>query len=206
MISRQFNCKCTAGKTLLGTMLLCLAALVADAEAGKDRFPDFPLVEEAVRHHLEGLDTYQPKGLISRGDVKPIFKELETMGWKVADRKEILDRLLPDNNYIVKLLRTKRGKWFASKICVYPNAYDRFDRMARMPYGQNACIRLVHHPRGYIMLRYMTQASGGEILGTYLENTATGRDFNKPTGRIYTIAALITTLKKSYEEAKRERR
>ncbi len=202
MIPRQAANKHLTVSAALGLTLLCWAIPATDAEARGKRLPDFPLIEQTVVRHFKGLSTYQPDGLISRGDVQPIFKELETIGWKVAERKEILDRVLPDNDYIVKLLRTSRGKWFASKICKYPHGYDRFDRMARMPYGKNACLRLVHHPKGYIMIRYMTEASGGQILGTYLSNCQTGRDFNKPTGRIYTVKALIAELKKSYEKAK----
>jgi hypothetical protein len=38
-------------------------------------------------------------------------------------------------------------------------------------------------------------------MGKMLGVTSTGRDFNKPTGRIYTVAGLIQQLRPRYDES-----
>lgn len=57
---------------------------------------------------------------------------------------------------------------------------------------------LARGPDGAKLIHYMTQTSWGEQLGRQLEHTRQGRDFNQPTGRIYTLADLQRRLAESY--------
>jgi len=47
----------------------------------------------------------------------------------------------------------------------------------------------------------MTTTSGGKELGKLLSNNPRTRNFNKPTGRIYTAAMLIARLEESHTAA-----
>ena len=48
------------------------------------------------------------------------------------------------------------------------------------------------------MFAYMVTAPGGQVLGQQLSNTKEGRDFNKPTGHIYTAEQLLKRLSESH--------
>ena len=56
----------------------------------------------------------------------------------------------------------------------------------------------VTDPDGYKLFEYMTTSKGGKALGEQLSNSRRGRNFNKPTGRIYTAKGLIERLKLSH--------
>ena len=48
------------------------------------------------------------------------------------------------------------------------------------------------------MIEAMTTTKRGYKLGQRLSNAPKGKNFNKPTGRIYTESALTTRLKESF--------
>jgi hypothetical protein len=68
-----------------------------------------------------------------------------------------------------------------------------------MPYGQQQIADLIRSPDGYKIFEYMTTTQGGRNLGGMLSQGVNGRDFNSPTGRIYTEVELLKRLKKSYD-------
>jgi hypothetical protein len=84
---------------------------------------------------------------------------------------------------------------------VYPNGYDRIDRLSRLPLGQQTVRDLIRGPGGEKMVAYMTTASGGKELGKMLSNDPQGKQFNAPTGRIYTVAMLLDRMKQSQAAA-----
>ncbi len=84
----------------------------------------------------------------------------------------------------------------------YPEGYDRLDRMVRLPRGEIFTEDLIHNPGGYQMVEYMATAQGGIEMGKMLSETPKGKNFNQPTGRIYTAEQLIARVKKSYAVAK----
>ena len=65
------------------------------------------------------------------------------MGWLVTDQKEILAQILPDNDYMVTQLRTKKGRVFMADLSKTPDAYDRLERFLRLPLSKRnfaACL------------------------------------------------------------------
>ena len=111
---------------------------------------------------------------------------------------------LPDyqpGGLIVRSEVQQAGRKFMSQIARYPDAYDRLDRFSRLPRGQRMVGDLIRGPGGYKMIEYMTETPGGEFLGKQLSKAPDGRDFNAPTGRIYTVKMLQSRLKQSYAEA-----
>ena len=77
------------------------------------------------------------------------------------------------------------------------DAYDRLDRLSRLPHGQQTVRDLIRGPDGYKMIEYMTTAPGGKELGNQLSNAPQGKDFNAATGRIYTAEKLLLRLEQS---------
>ena len=87
-------------------------------------------------------------------DVAPLFKKLDKLGWKVADEKQIIGRVLSDNHSLVKQLRPLKGKKFMGQVSKSPAAYDRLDRLSKMPYGKRRVRELIDTPGGHKLIEY----------------------------------------------------
>ena len=127
------------------------------------------------------------------------------MGWTVTDRRIILSLVPDDSEFLIRQLRSHSGRSFMSRVSSYSNAYDRLDRLTRLPHGRQTMHDLIHGVGGEKMIEYMTTTPGGKNLGKQLSNAPKGRDFNQPTGRIYTAKMLLGRLQKSYAAAKEAR-
>ncbi|MBN1908577.1 MAG: hypothetical protein JW818_02465 [Pirellulales bacterium] len=168
------------------------------AKAKKDKLPSFAQVEEVVLRYFDSLPGYQPGGILARSEVEPVFDQLKMLGWRVVDAKAMLARVPADQDFLVQQLRTKKGRKFAAKIAGYPGGYDRIDRLTRIPNGRKLLSDLIRGKGGYELIEYMTSSQGGKNLGKLLGNVPKGADFNKPTGRIYTVKDLLAELKTRY--------
>jgi len=168
---------------------------------GNPSLPKFDEIEKAVEKHFESQRGYKSGDLLTSKDTPAVFKKLESLGWKVADRKEIEKQFLPETDWLVKQLRTDDGQKFMREVARNPSGFDRIDRMRKMPYGDRQLVDLIHSPEGYKMIEYMTTTEGGKNLGKSLSRGKQGKDFNEPTGRIYTEKQLVERLKQSHKEA-----
>jgi hypothetical protein len=161
-------------------------------------WPDFSTVTDVVESNLKAKRQYRPGDLISRGDFQPILKELAELGWKVDDRDEIEHQLLPDDDYLVRELRTNDGRAFMRQVAQYPGGYDRLDRLVDLSDGRVILRRLINGPDGYKLLEYLTTAPGGREMGKMLSQAPHGKNFNQSTHRIYTADQLLDRLKSSH--------
>ncbi|MCC7086457.1 MAG: hypothetical protein IT427_15765 [Pirellulales bacterium] len=178
---------------------------VTVAAAAPKELPSFEQVWQATEKQLAKLPNYEPGDLISCQQVAPVFPILKALGWPVLDRDEILKLVPMENEYFVTKLRTKAGRKFMRQIERYPLAFDRIDRIGRMYMGDDNVDALIRGPDGYKMLQYMTETAWGKTMGKMLSQAPRGKDFNAPTGRLYTADALMLRLQQSYE-AELERR
>jgi len=181
----------------LGIALWSAAATAAE----KRKMPSLDQVEATVEEFFAREPDFKPGDIISRSQVWRLLEQLQRDGWKVPHDEDLVNLTLDDSDMLVRELRTRDGRKFARQIARYPYAYDRLDRLVRMPTGKSILKRLVRGPDGYKLLMYMTTAPGGKEMGQMLSGTPTGKDFNKPTGRIYTSSGLIQALRPRYEES-----
>lgn len=165
--------------------------------AGK--FPTFEKVQQTVEKHFSAYRNYQSGDLITSNDVESLFRKLEKINWKVADRKDILKQVLSSGDWMARQFSTNSGRDFMRHVSDLPGGYDRVDRLRRMPYGQQQIAALIQGPDGYKLFEYMTTTPGGKNMGLMLSNGVNGADFNGSTGRIYTELDLLKRLKKSYD-------
>jgi hypothetical protein len=165
--------------------------------------PSLSDVRELVWRHFGLLPGYRPGDIIALSEVQPLFAQLEQMGWKMANRQDILRKVPADQDYLVRVLRTPRGRKFMRRIGGYPNAYDRLERLSWLPHGKQTVQDLIYTTDGQKMIEYLTTTSGGTELGKMLSKAPEGAGFNKPTGRIYTEKSFLAELEKSYEAAKK---
>ena len=177
------------------------ALLFGMAVAAQAGMPDFAAVEEIVAQQLSSEKDYQRGDLIWRSRVEPIFTALSEAGWQVADQKEIVEELLDDGDFLVRQFQSKQGKKMFRKVATYAEGYDRLDHLRKLDRGEATVQALIKGPDGYKLLEYMTQSSGGKELGKMLSRVPHGKDFNKPTQRIYTQEQLLARLRKSHAQA-----
>lgn len=205
----------TAAKRFVFGLLLVLL-IVAEADSAQSgyqtgktrkRLPSFQQVEAVVKQYFKKLPGFNFKGIIIASQVSPVFAQIERAGWDISkkDRQALLGRVLPDNSFLAKQLSTKAGKKFAAQIYNYPMGFDRLDRLSRMPQGKDTVSRLIRGPGGYKMIQYMTTTPGGKNMGRMLSGSSKskGGNFNKPTGRIYTVKMLLAELKKVYDRGRK---
>jgi hypothetical protein len=186
--------------SLSSTSLAAAPAKTAPAKASEKKVLKFGEIKQIVSRHFAATKGYRSGDLITRQSVANLFKQLELYGWKVADQNEILGQILSEGDFLAKQMRTDPGKSFMRKVSGYPGGFDRVDRISRMPQGRGNVTQMIKMPDGYEMIEAMTTTSRGRKLGQRLSNAPKGKDFNKPTGRIYTEAALTARLKKSFAQ------
>jgi len=191
---------------ILLILVVAWPAIPASPPSKQKPLPSFKQVQQAVLSRFATLPDYQPHDLITRGQVEPLFGHFERLGWKVADREEILAQVPSESDFLPRQLSTPTGRKFMRQIAGYPNAYDRLDRLSQLPHGKQTIRDLVRGPGGAKMIKYMTESAGGGELGKLLSNAPRGREFNKATDRIYTVEKLLTRLEKSHQAAQKARR
>jgi hypothetical protein len=144
---------------------------------------------------------YRPGDLLSQSDVKTVFISLKDAGWSVPGAKQIVELALPDQDFLVKTLRSESGQRFMRQANKYELAFDWLDRLARLPYGKQTITDTLKVPDGYKLIEHYAKPSEkhnnlAEILPNDQNGRRpTGKDFDKPTGRIYTEEQLIERLK-----------
>ena len=183
----------TATSLLIGFTQLAVAA--------EKLLPKFEEVAAFLQADLAKQPGWKPGHIISQKQVVPALDGMAKLGWTLAEKKTLLERVPADDDFLVKELQTPVGRKFMDQIAKYPLAYDRLERMAGLPRGQQMVHDLVHDKGGYKMVEYLTMTDGGKNMGQMLGKTAKGVDFNKPTGKLYTLAALETQLRKSHQAA-----
>lgn len=191
-------------RTLLAGGLACLGLGILGGRpcvAGDQPLPDWKQASLTVDQYYARDESRQPHDIITQSQTSPLFAELRKLGWNVADRDAILQRVPADNDFIVRQLRSKQGRKFMREFSQYPDGFDKLDQLAKLPQGRKTVEALIKGPDGYKLLEYMTTTSGGEKLNKQLARTPKGKGFTKETGRIYTVDALKQALKKSHDLA-----
>ena len=60
---------------------------------------------------------------------------------RLPDDKQILERVPAKDEFLAEQLRTRSGRKFMRQISRYDNAYDRLDRLSRLPHGEQTVHR-----------------------------------------------------------------
>jgi hypothetical protein len=161
--------------------------------------PEWKDVQAAVAGHFAGQAAYQPGDLLSQGEVTPLFPKLAALNWTVVDSREITALLLPDNDFLVTQLQTRAGRKFMRRIAHLPGGYDRIDRLRGMDRGRQRVRELIQGPDGDKLIEYLTTTPQGKNLGRSLSQGTGGKEFNKPTQKLYTEQDLLRRLQTSYQ-------
>ncbi len=147
--------------------------------------------------YFQAQRDWRPRDLITRDKVEPLLAQLRRTMLPLPDARRILKDALPKDDFLAQQFRTSAGRKFMRQVARYDDAYDRLDRLRRLPHGEQTIIDLIRGPDGYKMIEYMTTTPGGEALGQQLSNASKGKKFNETTGRIYTAKMLLERLEQS---------
>lgn len=170
-----------------------------NADAKSTSFPKFDDVERTIATQLATSKEYKSGDLLTASSLGSVFNSLSELGWDVAERKELEQHFLPENDWLAKQFRSKKGRIFMRNIAKNPDGFNRLDRLRRMPGGERQVSELIQSPDGAKMIEYMTTTPGGKNLGRQLSNGKNGENFNSPTGRIYTEQQLLARLKQLHK-------
>ena len=168
----------------------------AEKTSGIQSFRD---VEAITKHHFQQRKGFQEKDIITREEGKALFKKLSLHGWTVPSADSVLDRMLPKDSFLVRQFTSQKGQSFMRKVNRYPQSYDYIDRLSHMPQGKQDVHDMINKlPDGEQIIIAMSTTKRGHRLIDRLGKSRAGRDFAKPTKRIYTMPDLLAELKQSY--------
>jgi hypothetical protein len=161
------------------------------------RIPSAAAVEQAVWGYFQGRRDFRAGDLITRDQVAPLLKQLQTNGLPLSDADEILETLPAADSFLVQQFGTPAGRKFMRRISAYPNVFDRLERLAALPNGEQTIRDLIRNPGGEKMVAYMTTSPAGKNVGKVMTGGPQGKLFTVPTGRLYTVAMLLSRLEES---------
>jgi hypothetical protein len=183
---------------VVGVCLCPILVAEDSADAAAPQLPTFSEVEDAVRAHFRSLPDYQSGDIITRSQVEPLLSQ-KPLEWLGPKREEVLDRLLQDSDDLVTELRSPAGRDFLPQIAKYPNGIDRLDRLSQLGQGKKALRNVIHVRDGYKLIETLATTRNGKALGKVLAKSPDGADFDKPTGRIYTLDMLLAYFEQVYQ-------
>lgn len=172
----------------------CADKSICGAEVER-AFPAFENIIVETQRILAKVEGYEAGDIITRETAGKILSGLDEIGWKVPRQKELLAKVPANTDFLPTLMQTEKGRRFLRGISGHKLAFDRVDRLARLPEGKALVKQLVNGPDGGKLITYLTDTQGGKNLGKMLGQTANGENFNRPTGKIYTAKALLEELK-----------
>ncbi len=187
-------------------LLLLAAALVwlGSARPASAQIPSWEQVEKTFRKHypapVAGQGGAQPPPLVTYDTARRIFYELWEQRWNVSDQAEILKQVTPNNSFLAQQCLSAGGQKFLKQAGDPQTVFDRLERLSRLPEGQQKIRDLMAGPQGHHdMLAYMLGSQGSKLLIEGAVDHPDARDFNKPTGKIYSPEALLERIKKSHQ-------
>ena len=188
-------------------MLYCATATAKEPAAPQQaaKLPAFKQIEKALDDRF-GTNDRELTDLITREQTEQLFAEIDELGWKIRDSRELLARIPSESEFFVRqLLGSKKGRSFMRDVAPMPLGYDRVDRISHLDRGHQFVRDMVKGPYGYKFIEYLTETRYGKNMGRQLQDAPDGAGFNKPTGRIYTAEQLLPVLHEQYNAEKKLR-
>jgi hypothetical protein len=163
----------------------------AAPQAGR---PDLGTVTQAIERWFDAQDDYEPGDLITRSQVKTVLAKLADAGAAVPSSEKIAELALDDSSFIVRELSTTSGRKFMRNLAKDPGAFARLDRLTKVSGGEKLIRDLARDKGGDKLIEYMATKGGRSMMSDVPGAT----DFNKPTGRIYTVDDLIAAVESAW--------
>lgn len=161
--------------------------------------PDWKTVESTAKTHFKSLPNYQPGDVVSQGQVKPLLAQLAKLGWKVSDERALLSQICTDDDFVVRQLRTKSGlKFMRSTGGAAAAQYDYLRRLGATKGGDRQVANILALPNGNEVLAALTDSKAGKDISRRLAEGPRTRNYDTPTGMLYTQTQILARLKESH--------
>jgi len=196
---------------LLAGAALTPASAAAPARApGPDKragSPAFQPIRSFVLQYFSRLPDFRKGDLISQGQVRPLLEHLTGLGLAVPDPKDFLARVPAEDSFLVRQLRTRQGRKFMRHLSGVPGVYDRLERLAAMKRGRKTIVELIGRgKKGAAVIVYFADEQDGQKMGRLMARRGQSPDFNKSTGKIYTVDQLLDELENLYRQTEQAAR
>lgn len=167
------------------------------------------LMEQLTRQHLAALPAKPYSDLIIWEEISPLLDEIERRGWDMPYREGLQEVMIGKSDFLSQFAQSRHGsKWLKasnSKLLL-----DRVDRISRVSGGQQTLKRVAKLPNG----KQYARPKAGDFqpgLVELLPPAKYGRkrkipDYNKPTGRAYTVDQVVDKISELHAEAELDRR
>lgn len=161
------------------------------------------VVQNVIDSHLAEEKGRKPTDLITQSHATAIFKKLEAINWKVSEQQAILANMLPDSHLLPHLFRSETGRKFMQKVGSEDTIYDRLDRISQQNGGKELLQAIIKLPDADKYAK-KKPAQGVPNLVDFLPKDASGqtrkiKNYDYPTGRIYTRDQLARRLEQSHQ-------
>jgi hypothetical protein len=173
-------------------------AAAASAAGEKPAMPDWKAVASTAKTHFQTLPNYRAGDIVSQGQVKPLLVKLAKAGWKVSDEKALLAQICPDDDFVVRQLRTKSGQKFMRSTGGSAEQYDYLRRLAETKGGDRTVADILKLPNGSEVLSSLVESKAGKDISRRLAEGPRTQGYNTPTGMLYTETQILTRIEESY--------
>jgi len=144
-----------------------------------------------------------PTEIVTQRDVLPLVAALEAKGM-VFDRQEFLEKVLDDGSSLVRLLRTPDGRKFIGATSNNTLMLDRLDRLTAERGGERMLRDLMKLPDAAKYAKLNTTPGVPDMVDFLPKSrsakTRRVKDYKKPTGKLYTMNAVIDYLAKQVSQ------
>src|SRR5262249_15424717 len=137
-----------------------------------------------------------PQDMVSQSQAKAAVDVLLKNGWQLPKGEGAMKLVLQDGDYLIRQSKSPAGRAFFRRVATMHNGFDRVDRIRSMPMGEQRIAELIRGPDGYKMIDYLADTSWGKNMGRQLFRAPHGADFNKATGRLYSVEEFIPAVVK----------
>lgn len=159
--------------------------------------PGAPLASPAgsVSRLLSEKENYQSGDLLTWEQVKPVLDRLRRARVPVPPEKDLRPLFLSQNDALVQMLGTEKGKSFFKELSKKPSSIDLVDRYRSLPLGDSYLKQMVENTKGgsefFTSPMWLTQKDAKLAETSGIPNI---EKFGEPTGRIYTESQLLKFL------------
>jgi hypothetical protein len=190
---------CVPAAVAIGLWLFVAGCEAVQAQSA----PPWKEIEVQLDDLFADLEGWEQHDLVSRRQVKAVLDELQQLFGELPDADALLEDTLDDQDFLVVQLTSPAGRRFMRSVSEEKLIYDRLDRIAREAGGPALIRNLIRLPDGEVFVRSSRAATVPGLL-ELLPKRGNGksrrvRDFDKPTGKIYTAEHLKGRLQAIYD-------
>jgi hypothetical protein len=145
----------------------------------------------------QGNETYKNGDLLTWEMVKPVLARLRRANVPMPPEKVMQAKFLRENDPLVKMLSTERGKAFFQQLAKKPSSIDLVDRYRELPLSERFLREFIRDVDGYKFFTesyWLTSERAADAESIGLLNASNGSKLGQPTGRIYLETQLIAFL------------